>query len=150
MNKEEAYKTHYPESPEFYKESIKDPEKDFVDLLDVIPKQKDEVETGAGKELAQIPPKPKKSHHDGVVLAIVLAFIIGVVVGALALSISDYNTSSKMNETLLNETMIEGFNIGVLAASQNILNEKLLPVFNVTDDGAERLGYYNLTECIQW
>jgi len=80
-------------------------------------------------------------------LLMVLSLLIGVCIGIGSVKISEVN--QPVDQTLLNETYLYGYNMGIVDTSQSILETGLLPVFNITEEGIEHLGNINLTERLE-
>lgn len=94
----------------------------------------------------------KISNKDGNPLLFILGILIGCLMMFMILSIVDYNFSvnEDVNQTILNETYIEGYNHGIVSTSQNFFSTGLIPMFNITEDGLEYLGDLNITEYLRW
>ena len=79
-------------------------------------------------------------------LLMILSLLVGVCIGIGSVKIAEVNNVPEVNQTLLNETYLYGYNMGIVDTSQSILKTGMLPMFNVTEEGIEFIGNLNLTE----
>jgi len=84
--------------------------------------------------------------NDNALIA-VLSLFIGVAIGLMVSGLT--NMDQPVNETLINQTFNEGYNIGVVETSVNFLQTGLIPTFNITEDGVSYLGDLNITEYLK-
>jgi len=132
MDKEEAYKAHYPDSPELYEESIKNPADDgFVELLDIIPKAKentneyDDVYLGTGEPMEQ------EIIEYASIWNIILALGIGLVLGSTLIIILLYSGAIPQFVSVdeIDARYWEAYNTGMLDVSNAAQDEGVIPVF---------------------